>query len=192
MKFWLKLGLVFLVIFAACSKDAHQSKYAGQEKREIKSLSPDDIQELKNGGGWGLAKAAELNGVPGPAHILEMGDKIGLSEEQRSKVQTIFLDMRASARTLGKQLISLELDLNKQFSNRTIDQTQLEKLVREIEGVRAKLRIVHLSTHLKTPDILTDGQIARYNELRGYSKDPCKNIPEGHNPEMWKKHNGCG
>ena len=66
-----------------------------------------------------------------------------------------------------------------------------EKLVNEIEGVRAKLRIVHLSTHLKTPNILTERQIALYNELRGYSKDPYKNVPEGHNPEMWKKHNGC-
>jgi hypothetical protein len=30
-----------------------------------------------------------------------------------------------------------------------------------------------------------------YNKLRGYSNDPCQNIPEGHNVEMWKKHNGC-
>jgi len=46
----------------------HVSKYAGEENRAIKSLSESDIEELLSGSGWGLAKAAELNGVPGPAH----------------------------------------------------------------------------------------------------------------------------
>jgi hypothetical protein len=48
------------------------SPYAGQETRRIKSLSEQDIDELRQGRGWGLAKAAELNGLPGPAHLLEM------------------------------------------------------------------------------------------------------------------------
>jgi hypothetical protein len=31
-----------------------------------------------------------------------------------------------------------------------------------------------------------------YNELRGYtSNDPCKNVPEGHDPDMWKRHHNC-
>ena len=48
------------------------SPYAGQESRRIKSLSEQDIAELRAGRGWGLAKAAELNGMPGPAHLLEL------------------------------------------------------------------------------------------------------------------------
>ena len=51
------------------SKESYRSPYAGQENRQIKSLSANDIQELKRGGGWGLAKAAELNGLPGPAQV---------------------------------------------------------------------------------------------------------------------------
>jgi hypothetical protein len=28
--------------------------------------------------------------------------------------------------------------------------------------------------------------------MRGYGEgDPWKNVPAGHDPEMWKKHNGC-
>ena len=56
----------------AASGHEYKSKYIGQERREIKSLSNDDIKELRAGAGWGLAKAAELNGLPGPKHILEM------------------------------------------------------------------------------------------------------------------------
>jgi hypothetical protein len=46
--------------------------YAGQDARDIKSLSAEDIAELRRGGGWGFAKSAELNGMPGPAHLLEL------------------------------------------------------------------------------------------------------------------------
>lgn len=192
MKYWFS-GVVFLIIFSSSTpaEEGYKSKYVGQEHRKIRSLSPDDIDELKKGSGWGLAKAAELNGFPGPAHILEMKDEIHLTDEQEEKIQKIYHDMKVEAVDLGEQLIRLEMDLNNNFANRTINQSMLEKTVQKIEKVRANLRVVHLSTHLQTPSILTNEQILLYNKLRGYSEDPCQNIPEGHNAEMWKKHNGC-
>lgn len=151
-----------------------------------------DIDELQKGGGWGLAKAAELNGVPGPKHIIEMADKIDLTNEQKQKIQVLFKEMNAEAVVLGKTLIRLETSLNNAFAENSIDEKKLAEYVNEIEQVRAKLRIAHLSTHLKTPNILTKHQIMLYNQLRGYGKsNPCENIPKGHNPKMWKKHNGC-
>ena len=82
--------LVFgLAAQASENNRSHSSKYAGQESRATKSLSPDDISELKRGGGWGLAKAAELNGVPGPAHLLELKDEIPLNAAQVLKIQKI-------------------------------------------------------------------------------------------------------
>jgi hypothetical protein len=33
----------------------------------------------------GLALAAELNGYPGPAHVIELAKSLGLSEPQRAK-----------------------------------------------------------------------------------------------------------
>ena len=36
-----------------------------------------------------LALAAELNGYPGPLHVLELADRLGLSAEQRGKVQQL-------------------------------------------------------------------------------------------------------
>ncbi len=189
-----KLWLVILCVFVSPMSvfaETYTSKYVGEEHRKIKSLSPDDIEELKKGGGWGLAKVAELNGVPGPAHILEMEGEIHLTDEQKKEIQKIYKGMKAKAIKLGEQLIHLEMELNDNFSNRTINQMLLEKSVQEIEKIRANLRVVHLSTHLQMPNILSNKQIALYNKLRGYSKDPCQNIPKGHNSKMWKKHNGC-
>ena len=41
------------------------SPYAGEQGREIKALSTKDIDDLTQGRGMGLAKAAELNRYPG-------------------------------------------------------------------------------------------------------------------------------
>lgn len=175
----------------ADSSNPHHSNYKGQESRNIKSLSPSDIDELQNGRGWGLAKAAELNGVPGPAHLLEMKTEIALTPQQIQKIEALFQQMQQQAIEKGKTLIALELKLNQQFAQKTITDSILKQMLTKIATTRSELRYIHLRTHLATPTILTEKQIARYNQLRGYTSDPCQTIPAGHNAEMWKKHNGC-
>ena len=193
-----KVTILFLILILmplstfSAADHSYKSKYTGEEKREIKSLSETDIEELKNGKGWGLAKAAELNGVPGPAHLLEMKDEIDLSAKQVRAIEDLYKKMKQEAIPLGLELIELERELNNHFANRTITYELLGVLLERVAQVQKKLRYVHLSTHLKTPNILTPEQIALYNKLRGYSSDdPCENIPKGHDPEMWKKHHNC-
>ena len=187
------LVLMLMATFAFSeAQDSHKSKYAGEEKREIKSLSATDIAELQNGKGWGLAKAAELNGVPGPVHLLEMKEEIDLSAEQIRAIEGIYIKMKKEAVPLGIELIALERELNHHFANRTITDESLRQILQKIAQVYGQLRYVHLSAHLKTPDILKSEQITLYNQLRGYSADdPCENVPEGHDPTMWKKHHNC-
>ena len=187
------LVLILIATFAFSAADhTHKSKYAGEEKREIKSLSATDIEELQNGKGWGLAKAAELNGVPGPVHLLEMKEEIDLSAKQIRAIEDIYKKMKQEAIPLGLELIELEMELNNHFANRTITDELLRQILQRIAQVHRQLRYVHLSTHLKTPDILKSEQITLYNKLRGYSSDdPCENVPKGHDPEMWKKHHNC-
>lgn len=169
-----------------------RSTYVGQERRAIKSLSADDVQQLRAGKGWGLAKAAELNGVPGPVHILQMKNKISLSSEQEVKIQALYEEMKSKAIPLGVKLIALEQRLNDSFANGHMTETHLEQQLDAISDVHKQLRYVHLAAHLMTPKILTPQQIEHYNQLRGYhSGDPCQNIPPGHNAKMWKKHNDC-
>ena len=193
-----KITILFL-IFAliplstlSAADHSHNSKYVGQQKREIKSLSEADVEELKGGKGWGLAKAAELNGVPGPVHLLEMKSDIDLSTKQIRAIEDLYRKMKQEAIPLGRELIELESELNNHFANRTITNELLGVLLEKIAQVQKKLRYVHLSAHLKTPNILTTEQIVLYNKLRGYSSgDPCENIPTGHDPAMWKKHHNC-
>lgn len=176
----------------AASQHTHMSQYAGQETRDIKSLSAEDLAELKRGGGWGLAKAAELNGYPGPAHVLEMKEEIGLSDDQIKAISAIFDIMQKDAIVRGERFVALERRLEEGFQARSIDEDRLRRDLQAIAEARSALRETHLAAHLKTVRILSEEQIAAYNTLRGYgAQDPCAAVPEGHDPAMWRKHNGC-
>lgn len=189
------LGLALAVtpaIASAQDHSGHASPYAGFEDRAIKSLSETDLDELRRGGGWGLALAAELKGVPGPAHLLELREEIALSADQVLAIQTIFDQMLSEAIAAGARLIEAEEAIEAAFRARDLDDERLRSLIAEAETARAELRFVHLSRHLSTPPLLSVDQIARYHALRGYGSDPCTVVPEGHSPEMWRRHNDCG
>ena len=165
--------------------------YAGQQAREIKSLSADDLDELRRGAGWGLARAAELNGVPGPAHLLELSDELALDEQQIAAITTVRDRMREEAGAAGERFIAAERALDEAFAAGVPEPEELERLTREAGEARAALRLVHLAAQLETPDLISPVQTERYNVLRGYTPDPCANVPKGHNAEMWKRHNNC-
>src|SRR5262245_16502456 len=67
-----------------------QSPYVGQELREIKAMSPQEISDYLSGKGMGLAKAAELNGFPGPAYVLELATQLNLTTDQKIKTEALF------------------------------------------------------------------------------------------------------
>lgn len=190
---WLLLAFAVLVSpVVGQTQSTHQSDYAGMESREIKTLSADDIAELRAGHGWGLSLVAELNGVPGPRHLLDMAAELGLSPEQVAQIQTIYDEMKKQAVPLGHELIDRERTLEEAFAAGSLDAQELRRQLQRIGRVRADLRYVHLSAHLKTPPLLSEEQIRNYSSLRGYDGgDPCKSVPPGHDPEMWKRHNHC-
>ncbi len=165
--------------------------YAGLQNRAIKSLSDQDIEELLRGGGWGLALPAELNGMPGPAHLLKLKDKIGLSEDQARGIQSPFDQMKQAAIPVGERLIAAEAAIEARFASGQVDEASLRRLLAEAEAARTELRFIHLSQHHKTVPLLRPEQIQRDQVLRGYADDPCKNIPAGHNPEKYRRHMGC-
>lgn len=184
------LALLPSVVLAQGHGHGH-SAYAGEEGRAIKSLSDEDIAELRRGGGWGLARAAELNGIPGPAHLLELKDEIPLEPDQVAALEAIFQTMQADAIAEGERLIALETELEAMFRSGTVAEDSLRTMLDAIAAARSRLRFIHLRTHLETPELLGPEQIERYNQLRGYAAAPCAAVPEGHDPVMWRRHMGC-
>jgi Spy/CpxP family protein refolding chaperone len=167
------LSLVLLVVpgTAVLAQTHHnRSPYAGQfsPSAPIRALSPEEVRQIAAGEGAGLAKAAELNGVPGPRHVLDMASGLGLTPAQRTKIQTIYDGMHARALASGRPYLRAQEALERDFRAHRLTATTLATRVAEVNRIRGDLETVHLTAHLSTARVLTREQIAHYNKMRGY------------------------
>lgn len=171
-----KLCLAFIFSFVqiiGCSgpDTAKQGKspYMGQETREIKALTSQEIEGYLSGQGMGLSKVAELNHYPGPRHVLDLADKLELSQQQKEQAQTIFDQMKKQAVAIGETYIAKERQLNALFETASPSSSQINSLLIEIGELKGRLRATHVTAHLKMKNILNPEQISTYDNLRGYS-----------------------
>jgi LTXXQ motif family protein len=170
MKQFLTLSLAAIVL--AFGSAVAQTPYAGMQHRSTKALSDQQIADLRAGRGMGLALAAELNGYPGPSHVLELADKLGLSPDQRAGIQRLFDAMKAEAVPLGSRVIEQEADLDEQFASHTVTPESLKASTAAVAATQGELRDTHLKYHLSTVALLSPDQVQRYAELRGYGDPP--------------------
>ena len=175
MKFIHPFAAILLagVVNAAAQSNhgAHSSgalPYAGMQYRAVKALSEQKIADLRAGRGMGLALAAELNGYPGPLHVLELAEALQLSDEQRRRAAALLEAMRAETMPIGEQIIAAETELDWLFAAKQITPEALETAVTRIASAEGQLRIAHLRYHLTMNDLLSAEQVARYAGLRGY------------------------
>src|SRR6266404_8132926 len=164
MRNWISAALLLISAAAANA----QTPYAGMQTRSIKALSAAQVADLGAGRGMGLALAAELNGYPGPSHVLELADKLELSTDQHAGMQRLFDSMKAEAMPLGSKLIEQEAELDRQFASRTVTPESLKVSTAAVAATQGMLREIHLKYHLSTGSILTPAQMTKYAELRGY------------------------
>ena len=153
--------------FASGASAQGSSDYAALKQREIKALSIQQVDDLREGRGMGLSLPAELNGAPGPLHALELRDALALTPEQASTLELIRDRMKQDAQRLGLAIIDAEARLDQAFRSRTIDEAGLRAMTSTTGMLNAELRAVHLLAHLKTRRLLTDRQVAAYDAARG-------------------------
>jgi len=175
---WMLCSLVSLMAQPAWA--AGDKPYAGQQQREIKSLSTREIAGYRQGKGMGFAKAAELNHYPGPRHVLDLAEQLALSERQRSDSQALFDAMQAEAMALGERLIEEEYRLDQLFASDRVNEHNLIEATRKIAALRGELRYTHLKTHLAQRALLSPHQLQRYDQLRGYGEAGAEHQHQGH------------
>lgn len=165
--------LVVCTFMLASTAAIAQTPYAGMQMRPIKALSEQQVGDLSAGRGMGLALAAELNGYPGPSHVLELADRLELSADQRARVQALFDSMKTEALPIGAKLLEQEAELDRQFAGHTVTPESLKASTAAVAITQGELRQTHLKYHLWTAALLNPVQMQRYAELRGYGKsDP--------------------
>jgi Spy/CpxP family protein refolding chaperone len=170
-----RLALLAFILAATpvAADTAHQgqhSPYAGQEARDIKALSPEEIADLNAGRGMGLALAAELNGYPGPRHVLDLAQELQLTAEQRRQTSDLFDAMRIETSALGANLIEAERALDRLFAEKRATPDSVLAASESAGTLRGELRAAHLRYHLAMVEVLTAEQVETYNRLRGYAR----------------------
>lgn len=190
MKHILSLAAFGMALTAAFGARAQTGPYAGEQQRAIKALDDREVAALRQGQGMGYAKAAELNGYPGPMHTLELAEPLQLSAEQRAATRLLMAAHKARARELGDAVVQAETTLDKLFADRQATPERVNDATQRVASLQARLRAEHLNTHLAQTALMSPSQALRYAELRGYGVDmpAAPAAPAGHGTEHKHRH----
>jgi len=167
----MKLAISALLSFSlsGAALAVSESNCSSQEKRQIKSLSQEEIDGYLSGKGMGIATPAELNNFPGPKHVIDLANELGLSNEQLLQTKKIYEMMRSEASEYGSLFVKCEQRIEALFSEGTVSPQLLQKSLEDSAKISAKLRGVHLMAHINQKSILSEQQVKLYNSLRGYT-----------------------
>lgn len=159
-----------LLLAAPVASAQQHGGYAGQQSRETKALSAQETADLLAGRGMGLARAAELNGYPGPMHMLKLRGPLDLSVAQLTAAR------RASSACRPPLGHWAPTDRTRTHARWWVQGGHGHAGARGSRhgGDRQVARQAarrHLAAHLEMRDLLTLDQVARYDELRGYAGD---------------------
>jgi len=138
----------------------------GQGHLEAQRYAEQFAAVVKEGRGFGMAFAADQNGYPGPMHVLELREALRLTAEQAARARSLMEAMFAESRPKGTALLEAEERLRGLFRSGTATEAGVRAHVAEIERLRAELRLVHLLTHLRSRDLLSEEQRTTYHALR--------------------------
>ncbi len=123
-------------------------------------------QIVGQGLGFGMAFAADRHSYPGPTHVLELGERLGLTADQHARALALREAMLAESRPAGAAFLEAEARLVALFETKRATEESVGAQVAEVERLRARLRLVHLRYHLRTREILTEAQRAVYHAAR--------------------------
>lgn len=169
-RFFLATAFAFLPGLGGCATGHVHSEapYSGQQARDIKALSDDEVRGYLEGSGMGFARAAELNRYPGPMHALEHADALALSPAQRAALANLMARHKVEVKGFGAELVALERQLDGLFASRRATNAAVDEKLAQIGAAQARVRGAHLKTHIEATALMTPAQVERYAQLRGY------------------------
>ena len=166
----MKTRMAALIVVAATTvasaQHGHDGAGGGDGHRAAQRCQSEFEAVIADGRGFGLAFAADQEGYPGPLHVLELKDHLRLSGDQEREMRELMDAMFTRSRPASARLLAAERRLRALFAERTADEVSVRRAVADVERIRSEVRSIHLLTHLKTRDLLTDEQRRLYHAAR--------------------------
>ena len=160
--------LALTASWALAQHDHTTSPYTHTQSAEFATLTPDEVREVRNGEGMGLARAAELNSFPGPRHLLDLKADLDLTQAQIARIEAIHAKMKTRAIAKGEAILQAERHLGNLFAAGRPTATETNRMTEHLGIMRGQLQAIHLLAHIESTRELTAGQIEHYDRLRGY------------------------
>ena len=144
-----------------------QGGMQGMDGGMLGGVSAQEKEALLKGAGLGAGMIAMMNGYPGPKHVLEMGDELGLTAEQRESIGKTYGKVKAESVEFGTELVEKDEKLTALFASGSVSTGEVEKLSREIGELQGRVRAAHLNAHVETYDALTPAQREQLSSMQG-------------------------
>jgi Spy/CpxP family protein refolding chaperone len=162
----LAAALAVLPVHAQHQGHGHAPGTASDGHLKAQACADEFDAVVRDGRGFGMAFAADRQGYPGPMHVLELKDRLGLDAVQEARVRALVHAMFSESRPKGARLLDAEARLRALFAAGTAGEAAVRAAVAEVERARADIRLVHLLAHLETRELLTESQRRAYQEVR--------------------------
>src|SRR5881296_4317579 len=136
----LLLWLALVPVTVSAQHAAHQHTPGAPSEGHLKAQACLDEFDavVRDGRGFGLAFAADQHGYPGPMHVLELKDRLGLTPEQEARVRALMHAMFAESRPKSARLLDAEARLRALFTSDRADESSVRAATAEVEHARAE------------------------------------------------------
>jgi uncharacterized protein (DUF305 family) len=135
----------------------------------IRALSATEIQLIRSGEGAGLARAAAMNGLPGPRHVLDAADNLELTSEQAAQIQRIYESMHAAAVEVRAAYLNAQEAFEIELRSSQVTTQTLPGRLSDVDRQRTELARVHLQADLETAALLPREQRESVRSVTGMS-----------------------
>lgn len=167
----IQFSSLFCLVFLVSTAAAAGQPDADPATRSVAGLSEVQREGYVAGQGMGMALTAELNGYPGPRHVLDLAKELNLSADQIDQTRALFQSMQSEAQEIGAEVVAMERHLDNLFASGDVRSEDVSDVTRQISELKGRLRNAHLQTHITQYGILTADQNDEYQQLRGYHED---------------------
>jgi len=166
MRTWMAIGIVAAAATVAGAQHRHDGGQGYEPHLAAQQCQKQFEAVIVDGRGFGLAFVADQEGYPGPLHVLELKDWLRLHPDQERAMQRMMDAMFAESKPAAARLLAAERRLRSLFVTATADEPSVRAAVADVERAHTELRLVHLLTHLRTREHLTNEQRRLYHAAR--------------------------
>ena len=166
MRTWVAIGIVLAATTLAGAQHRHDGGQNSEPHLAAQQCSKEFEAVIADGRGFGLAFVADQEGYPGPLHVLELKDWLRLHPDQERAMHRMMDAMFAESKPAAARLLAAERRLRSLLVTATADEPSVRAAVADVERAHTELRLVHLLTHLRTRELLTDEQRRLYHTAR--------------------------